>query len=149
MPASATAIIHWNAIPVFADINRDSFNIDLRSIEKNITKKTKAILAVDIFGQSSDIFSILKLAKKYSLKVISDTAQAIGTKIKGKYSGTIADIGGFSLNYHKHINTGEGGILVTNDSKIFKKLALIRNHGEMALSNRSKKRINKCYRTQF
>ena len=59
MPASATAIIHWNAIPVFADINRDSFNIDLRSIEKNITKKTKAILAVDIFGQSSDIFRFL------------------------------------------------------------------------------------------
>ncbi len=140
MPASATAIIHWNAIPVFADINRDNFNIDLKSIEKNITKKTKAILAVDIFGQSADIFSILKLAKKHNLKVISDTAQAIGTKINGKYSGTIADIGGFSLNYHKHINTGEGGILVTNDSKIYKKLALIRNHGEMALSNRSKKK---------
>ena len=140
MPASATAIIHWNAIPVFADIDRNSFNIDIESIKKNLTKKTKAILAVDIFGQSADIFSILKLAKKHNLKVISDTAQAIGTKIKGRYSGTIADIGGFSLNYHKHINTGEGGILVTNDSKIYKKLALIRNHGEMALSNKNKKK---------
>mgnify|MGYP006082924779 FL=1 len=140
MPASATAILHWNAIPVFADIDKNNFNIDIESIKRSITKKTKAILAVDIFGQSADIFSILKLAKKYNLKVISDSAQAIGTKINGKYSGTIADVGGFSLNYHKHINSGEGGILVTNNSKIYKKLTLIRNHGEMAVTNKTKKK---------
>jgi dTDP-4-amino-4,6-dideoxygalactose transaminase len=140
MPASATAILHWNAIPVLADIDKNNFNIDIESIKRSITKKTKAILAVDIFGQSADIFSILKLAKKYNLKVISDSAQAIGTKINGKYSGTIADVGGFSLNYHKHINSGEGGILVTNNSKIYKKLTLIRNHGEMAVTNKTKKK---------
>ena len=140
MCASATAILHWNAIPVFADIDKNNFNIDIESIKRSITKKTKAILAVDIFGQSADIFSILKLAKKYNLKVISDSAQAIGTRINRKYSGTIADVGGFSLNYHKHINSGEGGILVTNNSKIYKKLTLIRNHGEMAVTNKTKKK---------
>jgi len=140
MPATATAILFWNAIPVFEDIDRNTFNISIESIKKKITKKTKAIIAVDIFGQSADIFSILKLAKKYDLKVISDSAQAIGTKINGKFSGTIADVGGFSLNYHKHINTGEGGVIVTNNSEIYKKLVLIRNHGEMALDNKSKKK---------
>ena len=139
MPATATAILHWNAIPVFADINKETFNICINSIKKNISKKTKAIIAVDIFGQSADIISILKIAKEHKLKVISDSAQAIGTKINGKFSGTLADVGGFSLNYHKHINTGEGGIIVTNNTKIYKKLLLIRNHGEMAVNNKNKK----------
>ena len=73
MCASATAIVHWNCIPVFADIDPETYNIDLKSIEKKITKKTKAIMAVDIFGQSCDIRSILKIAKKNNLKVISDS----------------------------------------------------------------------------
>lgn len=139
MPATATAILHWNAIPIFADIDKKTFNISIDSIKKNLSKKTKAIIAVDIFGQSADILSILKLAKKHNLKVISDSAQAIGTKINGRYSGTLADVGGFSLNYHKHINTGEGGIIVTNNTNIYKKLVLIRNHGEMAVNNYKKK----------
>ena len=100
MCASATAIIHWNCIPVFVDIDPDTYNIDPNSIEKKITKKTKAIMTVDIFGQSCDIFKIMKIAKKHNLKVISDSAQSIGSKVDGKYSGTLADIGGYSLNYH-------------------------------------------------
>ena len=87
MPATATAIIHWNAIPVFADIDKDTFNISPKSIIKNISKKTKAIIAVDIFGQSAEIDKIMKIAKKYNLKVISDSAQAIGTLNKGRFSG--------------------------------------------------------------
>ena len=149
MPATATAIIHWNAIPVFADIDKDTFNISPKSIIKNISKKTKAIIAVDIFGQSAEIDKIMKIAKKYNLKVISDSAQAIGTLNKGRFSGTIADVGGFSLNYHKHINTGEGGILVTNNKKIYNKLTLIRNHGEMAVNGRNKKTLINTFGHNF
>jgi perosamine synthetase len=130
MSASATAILHWNAIPVFADIDEQSFCIDIKSIEDNITPYTKAIMAIDIFGRSADMIGIMKLAKQYNLKVISDTAQAPGAMYHGKYAGTLADIGGYSLNYHKHIHTGEGGVVVTNNDTYADKLRLIRNHAE-------------------
>lgn len=130
MCASATAILHWNAIPVFADIDPATFCLDPKSVEANITPYTKAIMAVDIFGQSADMDSLMAIAKRHGLKVISDTAQAPGARYKDKYAGTLADVGGFSLNYHKHIHTGEGGILVTNDDEIAQRLQLIRNHAE-------------------
>ena len=130
MSATATAILHWNCIPIFCDIESDTFCLDPNRIEDKISSKTKAIITVDIFGQSSDIYQINKIAKKYSLKVISDTAQAPNAKIGKKYTGTISDIGGYSLNYHKHIHTGEGGILVTNNDYLAKKMKLLRNHGE-------------------
>lgn len=139
MSASATAILHWNAIPVFADIDKRTFCLDPKSIESNITEFTKAIMVVDIFGHSADMNSIMKLAKKYNLKVISDTAQAPGAIYHGKYAGTLADIGGYSLNYHKHINTGEGGILVTNDDNYADKLRLIRNHAEVVVEGKGNK----------
>ena len=130
MCASATAILHWNAIPVFADIDPATFCLDSKSVEANITPHTKAIMAVDIFGQSADMDVLMAIAKRHNLKVISDTAQAPGAMYKGKYAGTLANVGGFSLNYHKHIHTGEGGILVTNDDQIAQRLQLIRNHAE-------------------
>ena len=107
MCASATAILHWNAIPVFADIDPNTYCLDPKSIELNITPQTKAIMVVDIFGHSADMKSILNIAKKHNLKVISDTAQAPGAMYYGEYAGTLADIGGYSLNYHKHIHTGD------------------------------------------
>ena len=76
MSASATAILHWNAIPIFADIEEDTFNIDPISVEANITEHTKAIMAVDIFGHSADMNALRKIADKHNLKIISDTAQA-------------------------------------------------------------------------
>jgi dTDP-4-amino-4,6-dideoxygalactose transaminase len=121
---------------VFADVNRDTFNLDISSIERNISENTKAILSVDIFGMSADMDEILKLAKKYNLKVISDTAQGPGAKYKDKFAGTIADIGGYSLNYHKHIHTGEGGILVTNDDNYAERMRLIRNHAEVVVDGK-------------
>jgi len=130
MCATATAILHWNAIPVFADIEADTFNIDPKSVEANITPYTKAIMAVDIFGQSCDVDALMEIAERYNLKLITDTAQAPGTFNKGRVTGTLSHVGGFSLNYHKHIHTGEGGILVTNDDNIFERLQLIRNHAE-------------------
>ena len=142
MCASATAIIHWNAIPIFADIDSNTFCIDPKSIEKNITKKTKAILAVDIFGQSCNINAINKIAKKYRLKVITDSAQAIGSKNGNKFTGTESDIGGFSLNYHKHIHTGEGGILITDNKRLALRMQLIRNHAEAVVGDMNIKDIS-------
>jgi perosamine synthetase len=136
MCASATAILHWNAIPVFADIEPDTFNLDPKSVEANITPYTKAIMAVDIFGQSCDIDVLMEIAKRNNLKVITDTAQAPGTLNKGRVTGTLAHVGGYSLNYHKHIHTGEGGILVTNDDDIFERLQLIRNHAEAVVADK-------------
>ncbi len=141
MCATATAIIHWNCIPVFADIEPDTFCIDPISVEKRITKKTKAILAVDIFGQSCDYIRLMKLAKKYNLKLICDSAQSILTTFKGRYVGGLGDIGGYSLNYHKHINTGEGGVIVTNNKNYAKKLYAIRNHAEAIVAKGTKKEL--------
>jgi len=136
MCASATAILHWNAIPVFADIDPETYCLDPVSVEKNISPYTKAIMAVDIFGQSADMDPLMAIAKKYGLKVISDTAQAPGAFYKGKRAGTLAHIGGYSLNYHKHIHTGEGGILVTNDDDLAERLQLIRNHAEAVVEGK-------------
>lgn len=136
MCASATAIVHWNAIPVFADIEPETFCLDPASVEANITPYTKAILAVDIFGHSANMDALMSIARKYGLKVISDTAQAPGALYKGKYAGTLADVGCYSLNYHKHIHTGEGGILVTDDDKLAERMRLIRNHAEAVVGDK-------------
>lgn len=131
MAATATAILHWNAIPVFADIDRTSFNLDPEAVERLITPRTRAILAVDIFGQSADMPALRAIADRHGLKLLSDTAQAPGARTpSGKFAGLQADIGGYSLNYHKHIHCGEGGILVTNDDRLAERLRLLRNHAE-------------------
>jgi perosamine synthetase len=142
MSASATAILHWNAIPIFADIEEDTFNLDTASVEANITPYTKAIMAVDIFGHSADMDGIRKIANKHNLKIISDTAQAPGAMYKGKHAGTLADIGGYSLNYHKHIHWGEGGIIVTNDDNFAERLQLIRNHAEVVVEGKGVEKLN-------
>jgi perosamine synthetase len=136
MCASATAILHWNAIPVFADIEPETFNLDPKSVEANISPYTKAIMAVDIFGQSCDIDALMEIALRHNLKVITDSAQAPGVLNKGRVTGTLAHVGGFSLNYHKHIHTGEGGIIVTDDDDIYERLQLIRNHAEAVVSGK-------------
>lgn len=136
MCATATAILQWNAIPVFADIESETFCLDPASVEANITPYTKAIMVVDIFGHSANMEALLAIAERHELKVISDTAQAPGTYYKGKKTGTMAHIGGYSLNYHKHIHTGEGGVLVTNDDEIAGRLQLIRNHAEAVVGDK-------------
>ena len=137
MAATSTAILHFNGIPIFADIELDSFNIDPSKVEALITNKTKAIMAVDIFGQSANMKELKKIAKKHNLKIISDTAQAPGALYNKKYAGTLADIGGYSLNYHKHIHCGEGGILVTNDYDLAQRLRMLRNHAEAVIDSNS------------
>ena len=133
MCASAISILHWNAIPVFVDIEEDTFCMDPEKITEKITERTKAILVVDIFGHSADMDPILAIAKEHNLKVISDCAQSPGARYKGKLAGTLGDIGGYSFNYHKHIHTGEGGMIVTNNDEYAEKCQLIRNHAEAAI----------------
>jgi len=142
MTATAAAILHWNAIPVFADIDIGTYNLCPQSIQKNISPYTKAIVVADIFGQSADMEEIMNIAQKYKLKVISDSAQSPGAFYKKKFAGTCADVGGFSLNYHKHIHTGEGGILVTDDDRIAERLQLIRNHAEVVVEDKGVKDIS-------
>lgn len=136
MSASATAILMWNAIPVFADIEPDMFCLDPRSVEANISPHTRAIMSVDIFGQSADMGALMKIARRHGLKVISDTAQAPGAKNGERFTGALGDIGGYSLNYHKHIHTGEGGIVVCDDAELAERVRLIRNHAEAVVGSK-------------
>jgi len=138
MTACMASILNWDLVPVFCDIEKNTFNIDPNEIEKKITKKTKAILAVDIFGHPVNVLEIRKICKKYNLKFILDCAQSPYSKYKGKFSSEYADIAGYSFNYHKHISTGEGGVIVTSDKKIARKLQLNRNHGEIVVGEKEK-----------
>ncbi len=133
MSASATAALIYGAIPIFADIEEEFYCLDIKDIERKITPKTKAIIIVDIFGGVHNNEALLALAKKYNLKIIEDSAQAPGVKYRDKYIGTLCDIGIYSLNYHKHIHSGEGGVIVTDDDDLAHKLRLIRNHAEAVL----------------
>jgi len=135
MVATATAILHWNGIPVFADIDPHTFNLDPAAVEAAITPRTRAILCADIFGQSADIPALRAIADRQGLRLLTDTAQAPGALLAGRSAGTAADIGGFSLNYHKHIHCGEGGLLVTDDDRLAERLQLIRNHGEAVITS--------------
>lgn len=135
MSATSTAILLNNALPVFADIEETSFCLDPKSVEKNITGKTKAILTVNLFGGPADYGPILRIAKKHNLKIIEDNAQAPGATYKGKFAGAIGDIGVFSFNVHKVIQCGEGGVLITNNKKYAFRAQLIRNHGEAVIDD--------------
>ena len=130
MSASAMAPMIYGAIPVFADVEPATGCLDPSSMERLITPRTKAVLVVHQFGIPADMDAIMRLARKYKLLVIEDCAQAHGAKYKGRYVGTIGDIGVFSLNVNKTIQVGEGGVCVTNDEGLRYRLALIRNHGE-------------------
>jgi len=130
MSASIASVLHWGGIPVFVDIDPSDFNISPEKIEEKITSRTKAILSADIFGKSANMEKLIAIANKYNLKIVSDTAQAPGSTSKGRFSGTLGHIGGISLNYHKHIHTGEGGILFTDDDELAFRMKLIRNHAE-------------------
>lgn len=135
MAATATAILHWAGIPVFADIDPRTFNISPASAEARISARTRAIIAVDIFGQSADIPALRAIADRHGLKLLGDTAQSPGALAGARRTGTMMDIGGFSLNYHKHIHCGEGGIIVTDDDRLARRVALLRNHAEAVVSS--------------
>ena len=135
MSATATSILFYNAIPIFADIEEDTFCLDPKSVLSKITENTKAIVTTDIHGQPSDMDALIKISKEYNIKLIVDAAQSPGAKYKDNYAGTLGDIGVFSLNRHKNIQTGEGGVAVTNDDELALRMQLIRNHGEALTSS--------------
>lgn len=136
MTCSASVPLHFGAKPVFTDIEKDYYCLDPESVEKTITEHTRAIIVVDLFGQPYDALAINEIARKYGEKydhkiyVIEDAAQAIGAKYGHKYAGTLGDIGVYSLNRHKHIQCGEGGIVVTDDDDLAFKIRLAMNHSE-------------------
>lgn len=142
MSASAVCALIYNAIPIFADIEEKTFNLDPKSIEKRISKRTKAIVVIHIMGHPTDMDRIKEIADKHNIAVIEDCAQAHGARYKGKYVGTIGDIGVFSLNVNKTIQVGEGGVLTTNDDELALRLKLIRNHGEVVADQMNYKNIN-------
>ncbi len=130
MSATATAILVWNAIPVFTDIEDRTFNLDPHLVEARINERTRAILVTDIFGHPARLQELKDIAQRHNLFLIEDAAQSPGALYKDQQVGTIGDIGVYSLNCHKHIHTGEGGVCVTNNPKLAMRMQLIRNHAE-------------------
>ena len=127
--ASTSTIVHLGAKPIFVDVLPDQ-NIDPSKIEKAITKKTKAIMAVHLTGRSCDMSSITRIANKYKLKIIEDCAQAFGSKFKGKLCGTFGDVACFSTHPLKNFNgMGDGGFIIFKEPKNAKLISKLRNHG--------------------
>lgn len=129
-PATTEVIKHCGAVPKFVDIDSRTYNIDPSKIEKKVSKKTKAIIPVHLYGQSVDMDGILKIARKYKLKVIEDCAQALGTEYKGEKVGTIGHVGCLSFFPANNLGAyGDGGMVVTSNEEIAEKVRILRLHG--------------------
>jgi len=141
--ATSLAIMNVGAKPVFADIDPETYNIDSEKIEKLITKKTKAILPVHLYGQLADMFTINKIAKKYKLIVIEDCAQAVGAKLKNKKAGSFSDIAAFSFYPSKNLGAlGDAGAVVTNNKKFYQEALSLRDYGQQGRYNHVKQGLN-------
>lgn len=127
--ASANAVEYVGAKPVFVDIDLDTFNVDASQIAKAVTRRTKALMPVHLFGLCADMDPVMQIARKHQLRVIEDAACAIGAYYNGRHAGTFGDAGCFSFHPRKSITTGEGGMVVTNDPEIAQKVEILRNHG--------------------
>lgn len=127
--ATSNSAIMAGAKPVMVDVDRKTFNMDAGKLEAAITPRTKAIMPVHIYAQAADMEAIMKVAKKHSLPVIEDAAQGVGVYFNSKHVGTFGDIGMLSFYGNKTITTGEGGMLITNDEKLYKKCWQLKNHG--------------------
>ena len=127
--ATANSVKSVGAKPVFVDILNDNYTMDPNDLRKKITRRTKAIIPVHLYGHMAYMDEILEIAKKKNIKIIEDASQSLGSKLKGKHSGTFSHLCCFSLYAGKVITSGEGGAIVTDDKKLFEKLRQIRNHG--------------------
>lgn len=133
--SSVNSIRYTGAEPVFVDVCKDTFVMDVEKIEELITPKTKAIMPVHIYGYCVDMDRLEKISKKYGLYIIEDATEALGTKYKGKMAGSIGHIGCFSFNGNKLITTGAGGMLVTNDEGIAKRAKYLSNQTKTIMEN--------------
>lgn len=127
--ASANCILYCGGVPVFADIRPDTYNIDPGSVERLITPKTRAVVAVDFTGQAAELDALCALCEKHGLLLIEDAAHAIGTRYRGRPIGGLADMTAFSFHPVKSVTSGEGGAVTTNDEALYEKLLLYRTHG--------------------
>jgi perosamine synthetase len=128
--STATCILHHNAIPVFADIDPRTYNIDAAKIEAKITPQTKAIIVVHLYGLAADIDPIMEVAARHHLKVIEDCCQSHGAEYKGRKIGNFGDVAAFSLNGNKNLSAGEGGLLITNNEHVWSEAASVQQFGE-------------------
>ncbi|MDP6380559.1 MAG: DegT/DnrJ/EryC1/StrS family aminotransferase, partial [Phycisphaerae bacterium] len=122
-------ILSQNAIPIFADIDRRTYNMDPADVEAKITDRTRAILVVHLFGNACDMEAMVDIAKRHNLLLIEDCSQSHVTEYKGKYLGTWGDIGCYSLQQSKHMTTGDGGMTTTNDPKMAERMAFFADKG--------------------
>ena len=125
--ATVNSIAYVGGIPIFVDAAKDTMNIDVDLIESRITEKTKAILAVHLYGNPCDMDKLMKICKKYNLYLIEDSAEALGTKYKDKYAGSFGDISTFSFFGNKTITTGEGGMVASNNKDLIDRVAYLKN----------------------
>ena len=126
--ATANSVLYTRATPVFVDSETETWNMDPKDIERKITSKTKAIIAVHLYGHPANMGEIMKLAKKHKLFVIEDAAEAHGAKYKNNKVGSMGDVGCFSFYGNKIITTGEGGIIVSNNKKLSEKMRFLKDH---------------------
>ncbi len=126
--ATANAVLYCGATPILADINVDTYNIDIAAIKEKLTSRTKAIVAVHLFGSCVDIDALRKEIPG-DVKIVEDAACATGAVINGRYAGSLADAAAFSFHPRKIITTGEGGMVTTNDTDLYEKMVKLRNHG--------------------
>ena len=128
-PGSVMPILMQNAVPIFADVDPKTLNMTPESIEANITDRTRAIILVHLFGHPCDIDEVLKIAEKHNLILIEDCCQTHATKYKGRYAGTFGHMGCFSFQQSKHMTTGDGGMILTNDQETYIRLKLFSDKG--------------------
>ena len=128
--ASSNCVLYQGAKPVFADIDPRTFNIDPSDVAEKITAKTRAIIAVHLFGQPAEMDALKEVAEDHEIALVEDAAQAHGAEYKGWKVGGVGDIGCFSFYATKNMTTGEGGMITTNSNELERKARLLRNHGE-------------------
>lgn len=127
--ATANAIVSTGAKPIFVDILKDNYTIDPNDLQKKITKKTRAIIPVHLYGNVAYVDRLSEISKKHNIPIIEDSAQSLGSTYKGKHTGTFFEMGCYSMYPAKVMTSGEGGFIVTNNKKLRDKLLMIRNHG--------------------
>lgn len=136
MSATATTVAQNNATPVFADIDENTFCLDVADVKRKLSPRTKAIVAVNLFGGPAALDELRAICDERGIFLIEDNAQGPAATLGGKYTGTIGHMGVFSLNCHKTIQCGEGGVILTDDEKLADRMRLMRNHGEVVQSQR-------------